>query len=402
MSDPQSLQRRQAALFVALLLASTLVAHAKAPDAVAPDAPVRSGMTQPMTQLAASPAAPRIDVVFALDTTGSMSGLIEGAKQKIWTIANELMSAQPTPEVRIGLVAYRDRGDAYVTRRLDLTDDIDAVWAELQALRAEGGGDGPESVNLALHEAVTKLDWSRDGSVYRVIFLVGDAPPHMDYPNEPRYPEIVARAKAADIVVNTVQCGSMQETAAVWRDIASAGGGEYAAVAQDGAMVAMESPVDAELVVLNRALMSTVVPYGDLAEREEVRGKLRRSLDAAAPVAASRLSYLAKGGGRANLGRRDLVDAVKEGLVEASSLPEETLPEPLRRLDEDERDGWVRAQAEKRERIQERIDTLVGERDRWLRGERERLASEGKDDAFDLEVMETLRSQAGAKGLTWE
>ena len=56
---------------------------------------------------------PKIDVCFVLDTTGSMSGLIEGAKQKIWSIANEITSARPTPDIRIGLVGYRDRGERW-------------------------------------------------------------------------------------------------------------------------------------------------------------------------------------------------------------------------------------------------------------------------------------------------
>src|ERR1043165_5364898 len=71
----------------------------------------------------------RIDVVFVLDTTGSMSGLIEGAKQKIWAIANQIASAKPHPVVRMGLVAYRDRGDEYITKLTALTDDLDAVYS---------------------------------------------------------------------------------------------------------------------------------------------------------------------------------------------------------------------------------------------------------------------------------
>ena len=55
---------------------------------------------------------PKVDVVFVLDTTGSMGGMIEAAKEKIWSIASNMASAQPAPEIRIGLVAFRDRGDA--------------------------------------------------------------------------------------------------------------------------------------------------------------------------------------------------------------------------------------------------------------------------------------------------
>ena len=61
-------------------------------------------------------ARPAMDVVFVLDTTGSMSGLIQTAKEKIWAIANEILRGKPTPRLRIGLVAYRDKTDAYVTK----------------------------------------------------------------------------------------------------------------------------------------------------------------------------------------------------------------------------------------------------------------------------------------------
>ena len=83
---------------------------------------------------------PVVDVVFVLDTTGSMSGLIQTAKEKIWSIASTMASAQQTPEIRIGLVGYRDRGDEYVTRVVDLDADLDSVYAALmdfQALMAE-------------------------------------------------------------------------------------------------------------------------------------------------------------------------------------------------------------------------------------------------------------------------
>ena len=78
-------------------------------------APKETDSAQP-AKAAAKAAKPRIEVCFVLDTTGSMGGLIEGAKQKIWSIANEMISAKPTPELRLGLVAYRDRGDEYVTQ----------------------------------------------------------------------------------------------------------------------------------------------------------------------------------------------------------------------------------------------------------------------------------------------
>src|SRR5688572_14609655 len=93
--------------------------------------------------------APKIEVTFVLDTTSSMAGLIEGAKRKIWTIARQMVGGRPTPAIRLGLIGYRDRGDEYVTRTFDLTNDIDAIYGHLTELQAVGGGDIPESVNQA-------------------------------------------------------------------------------------------------------------------------------------------------------------------------------------------------------------------------------------------------------------
>src|SRR5262245_50330689 len=126
------------------------------------------------------PVRPQVEVVFCLDTTGSMGGLIDAAKKKIWSISNQIASGAPTPQVKIGLVAFRDRGDEYVTRVIDLTDDLDGIHQNLMKLQANGGGDTPESVNQALHEAVTKIKWSDNKKTLKLIFLVGDAPPHMD------------------------------------------------------------------------------------------------------------------------------------------------------------------------------------------------------------------------------
>src|SRR6202044_1294075 len=87
---------------------------------------------------------PTIEMAFVLDTTGSMGGLIDAAKQKIWCIINSVMQSPCRPRVKVGLVAYRDHGDVYVTKVLQMTDDLDKVYTTLMGYQAEGGGDTPE------------------------------------------------------------------------------------------------------------------------------------------------------------------------------------------------------------------------------------------------------------------
>src|SRR3982751_5191291 len=72
-----------------------------------------------------------LEMVFVLDTTGSMGGLIDGAKQRIWGIINDVMKKPSKPRVRVGLVAYRDVGDEYVARVLPITEDLDKAYTTL-------------------------------------------------------------------------------------------------------------------------------------------------------------------------------------------------------------------------------------------------------------------------------
>ena len=163
---------------------------------------------------------PRIEVCFVLDTTGSMGGLIEGAKQKIWSIANEMISTKPVPDIKLGLIGYRDRGDQYVTQVYDLTDDVYEIYGKLMKFQAQGGGDTPESVNQALHESVEQMSWSKSRKVLKIVFLVGDAPPHMDYQDDVKYPAVCEMAVKKDLIINTVQCGTMSSTTPIWKKIA--------------------------------------------------------------------------------------------------------------------------------------------------------------------------------------
>ena len=109
------------------------------------------------TEVHTQPAGHTIDIVFAVDTTGSMGGLLDGAKRTVWSIANQVRDIEKNADLRIGLVAYRDTGDDYVTKDFALTDDLDAVFAELTSYQASGGGDVPENVDAALYDAVHNM-----------------------------------------------------------------------------------------------------------------------------------------------------------------------------------------------------------------------------------------------------
>ena len=322
---------------------------------------------------------PRAEVVFVLDSTGSMSGLIEGAKQKIWSIANSIISQDPAPEIKIGLISYRDRGDEYVTQIMDLTDDIDAVYAKLQSFRAAGGGDAPESVNQALNEAVTKMSWSpADQNVYRVIFLVGDCPPHMDYQDDVKYPETCKLAMEKFIIINTVQCGNDYSTTPIWQDIAKKSEGQFVQIAQTGGMIVIRTPYDDEIATLTRELSSTVIPYGSMETQAAVVSKLKRAESADAMLNASRAAFNVKSKGRAVQGKGDLVQSLADKDMALEAVEEEFLPEDMKNLSKEELEKVVKEKTAKRAELNAKILDLSKKRDTWLAENAKKVAAERK------------------------
>jgi hypothetical protein len=343
-------------------------------------------------------AKPTVEVAFVLDTTGSMGGLIEGAKRKIWSIATAIVDSNPDADIRMGLVAYRDIGDDYVTRTFDLTTDIQDLYARLLELKARGGGDWPESVNEALDVAVNKLRWTEGSDARRIVFLVGDAPPHMDYAQDVKYPTTLAVAKQKGIIVNAVLAGDARDTERVWRDIAQNGNGRFIPIPQDGGhVVIIETPFDEDIIILQKQINGTVIPYGPRAFQKRTEDKTMQlsQVAAAAPAAASEMaSYLNKRSmftSEAVTGDGDLVSDVASGRQKLASVKDEELPDNLRALKPEQRAAELDKQMNDRKALNEKLAGLVAKRDKYVTEHREK--SPPKASSFDRAVEETLRAQ---------
>jgi Mg-chelatase subunit ChlD len=345
---------------------------------------------------APKPAKPKIEVVFCLDTTGSMGGLIEGAKQKIWSISNQIAGGKPAPDLKIGLVAYRDRGagEEYVTKVIELTDDLDAIHGKLLEFKAAGGGDTPESVNQALDDSVNKIKWSTDKKTLRIIYLVGDAPPHMDYPDDVKYPETCKKAREKGIIINSIQCGGDAECQKHWKEICKLAEGSYAQIAQTGGVVAVATPFDKELAEINTELAKSTLVYGRGDTKAAGVAKLRRAEALPEAAAADRAGFAAKGGKAAAY---DLLDAIKSGKVKLDEIKKEELPEQMQKMDPKERKEYLDKLDKRRAELNKKALELDKKRGEYIKEELAKRAKEkGKDgkDSFDNQVLESLRKQA--------
>lgn len=347
---------------------------------------------------AAETAAPRasVDVVFVLDTTGSMTGMIDGAKQRIWAIANEIARGRPAPRVRMGLVAYRDKGDEYVTKVVDLSDNLDKTYSELMKLRADGGGDTPEHVIAGLDDAVEKVSWSADPRTFKVIYLVGDAPPHEDYPEAPKLADVMRKAVRKGLVVNAVPCGGDPQMVEAFTRIARLGEGKLLPVPQDGGMAAVATPFDGEMAAVSGKLEGTALAYGRGRAEAAAGASLAAAVRgmASAPAAAERAVYKARAGFSSDA---DLAEAVAEKRVKLADLKKDELPEELRDLPAAERQAKVESALTERRELKAKLDGLAARRADWLK----KNAGARRADTFDARLTESLRAEAGRKGIAY-
>ncbi|MFT7555577.1 MAG: hypothetical protein ACI9LO_001899, partial [Planctomycetota bacterium] len=388
-----------AKFFAALLLTSTAIGIALFPFWQQARA-VNITNIQPLPE-----QAPRIEVVFILDTTSSMSGLIQAAKDKIWSIATTMASAQQNPDVKIGLVAFRDRGDAYVTRVYDLSEDFDSMYVNLMDFRAQGGGDGPESVNQALFDAVNRISWSNDNGVYKVAFLVGDAPPHMDYANEVQYPETLKLAASKGIIVNAIQSGQQQSTRPAWQQIASLGNGEFFQVENSGNAVAVATPFDAKLSKLAAELENTRLYYGDmetkLSQQRKLDASSRLRKELSEEALARRATYNATSSGSKNfLGESELVEAIASGKVDLDDIASDELPASLQAMAPAEQQAVIAEKAKRRDQLKAEIKKLSETRSLFIVDKIN--ADGGAEDSLDEKIYSAVKDQAAAKGLSYE
>lgn len=349
---------------------------------------------------------PSIEVVFVLDTTGSMGGLIESAKQKIWSIASMMSTGNPAPKIRIGLVGYRDRSDDYTTTIVPMTDDLDVVYARLTEFTASGGGDTPESVNEALATAVNTTPWTERDSVLRIIYLVGDAPPHMDYQDDVKYPASCEQAARNGIIINTIQCGSISDTTPIWKEIARSAEGEYFAIEQSGGVVTIDTPFDSDLAKLGLDLRSINLYYGDETvnmrqlAKEEASAQSDTEIAARPAAAAERAAYLASSAGASSLGaEQELIRDIADGTITLADIKDEELPERLRTMNETERETYVHEQIQRRSQIMVKIQALTIQRAQFMKTE---LAKTGARSSFDASVLAAIRKQAVRAGIEYK
>ncbi|MBT8486920.1 MAG: VWA domain-containing protein [Phycisphaerales bacterium] len=341
----------------------------------------------------------RIELALCLDTSGSMDGLIDAAKQKLWSIVNDLAQATPTPDLRVALLTFGNDGhtpeNGWVKVNTAFTDDLDLVSRELFALQTNGG---TELVGRVLHHA-GQLDWHPSEDALKLAVVAGNESADQD--QEMPYADVCKSLITRGIMVNSIYCGpALDEIAPGWKQVALLADGHFASIDKDQGTVIVETPFDAELASMSAKINETYLPFGErggwFRENQAAQDANAASLGAAA--AAARCST--KGGALYRNAAWDLVDASAEEDFDLDAIEEDALPEAMQTMTPDERLECIATKRQERADLQARIAEVTKQREGFVQ---EFMKQQALDDekSFDGALRRAIRAQAVAKGFAF-
>jgi hypothetical protein len=343
-------------------------------------------------------AKARVDVVFCIDRSGSMEGVIETAKQKIWAMVSEIAKSKPTPALRIGLIGYGDENKH--SFMLPLTDDLDKVYADLVTYKVENWGE--EWVGWAVKKATDEMAWSTEKGALKIIFVVGNETA-LQGPPPLHYTQTVPETVKKDITVNAIYAGKgTPEELRTWREMAKLADGVYTQIDLSGGAITIETPMDKTLLELNTKLNGTYVPFG----KKGTAGQANQSAQDGNSLGNGGSSNLAQ---RAvakcwtgyNCASWDLVDAAKQKDFKLEEVKKEDLPKELQEMTLEARKAYLAKKQAERDAIQKETNELAVKRQKFIDAEM-KARNLTQDSAFDEAVRRTIHEQAGKKGFTFE
>ena len=348
-----------------------------------------------------------VQIALLLDTSGSMTGLINQARTYLWKIVNDMTLARQNgrlPDIRIALYEYGNDGlsskDDWIRQVLPFTDDLDKVSEELFKLNTNGG---TECCGAVIDRAVKELKWNtEDPNALKLVFIAGNEP--FNQGSVP-YAESIARGLAKGITVNTIHCGSAGDRdTALWKDGAKKGDGSFLNIDHNATPPDPETPYDAELAGLSSSLNGTYLAYGSSEVQAERLGKQesqdKQALELSSSASIGRAMAKANKAAYRNTSW-DLVDLYERDGLQALGKVNSAgqLPRELEGKTPEEVAAIVKKKAEERGTLQKKVRELDARRNEWLAKwkAQQSVSKNARPDSLDDAIIRTVRKQASKK-----
>lgn len=354
---------------------------------------------------AASSGQPSIQIAILLDTSGSMDGLINQARTRIWDVVNDLTKARKngqTPRFEVGLYQYGadslPSSEGFLRCVQPFTTDLDMLSERLFALKTNGSA---EYCGWVAQNALHQLSWNTTPATaplaelpLRVVIIAGNE----EFTQGPvDYKPVATSAKSRGVFFNTIYCGNTNEgEKSGWLNAAYLAGGSYNAIDQNQRFEYVASPQDAEILKLNDELNATYIAYGTSGTSFAMRQSMQDSTNLAASPAAAVERTASKASVYYCNSHWDLLDACKTNTVDIEKVPTAELPENMRSMTMDERKAHIRMLQGKRDEINKRIAALSRDREVFVADHRKKCGT-----TLDTAITKAVREQATKVGFAF-
>lgn len=347
-----------------------------------------------------APQRSKIQVAILLDTSGSMQGLIEQAKSRLWNIVNTLTTLKyqgKTPDIEIALYEYgsyiRYGGD-FIRQIVPLTTDLDLISQELFALTT---GGSEEYCGTVISRATRELEWGRDEKDMKLIYIAGNETFEQ---GRISFKKAIPEAVRHNIYVNTIHCGDRRTGIRdFWQEAANLGNGKFFNIDANASVRYIETPYDDLISHCNRKLNDTYIGYGSAGESRKVNQAVQDENAMSISSANYAERVVSKSKAIYQNSSWDLVDKVKEDKNALANINKKELPRELQNKSETELQAFVDEKIKERETLQKEINELAIRRQAYID---EQLRKENNNTGDDLgdAITRSILSVARIKGYT--
>lgn len=343
----------------------------------------------------------KIQVAILLDVSGSMDGLIEQAKSRLWNIVNTLTTLKykgETPRIEIALYSYgmssRLADNNYMRQITPLTTNLDLISQKLFELRTSGS---EEYCGTVISRATKELEWGTNDADIKLIYIAGN---EIFEQGPISYRTAIPNALEKKIYVNTIHCGNMETGIRdLWRDAAERGRGKFFNIDSNARISYIETPYDDQISRCNERLNTTYISYGRRGaeyQANQVAQDRNASSISKSNYAERAVSKSSKMYDNSNW---DLVDMTKNNKEALSKVAKEDLPKDLQGKTTAELEKLIAEKEQERNSIQKEIAELAKKRQAYI----DEKSKEGNNNSdLGIAINKSILAFATEKGYTAE
>lgn len=343
-----------------------------------------------------------IQVAILLDTSGSMDGLIEQAKSRLWNIVNTLTTLKydgKAPKIEIALYEYGNDGidnRNWIRKVTPLTQDLDLISEKLFALRTNGG---TEYCGAVIKSATNELDWNGNDKSMKLIYIAGNEEFNQEGIN---YKEAISDAKKKNIFVNTIFCGNREEgIRTFWQDGANLGGGKFFNIDSNQKVIFIETPYDIRISECNVKLNDTYIGYGSFGYEKkamQVKQDYNAETLSKANVVERAVSKTKKSA--YNNATWDIVDKAEADKNFVKNVNKKDLPKELQNKSTEELEKYVQQKSAERTQLQKEISDLAAKRQQYIDYEMKKRSNNETDD-LGKAIEKSIHELAAKNGYSY-